>query len=492
LAVLEELPTLGVLDRSADGVEAASLTCVPATLPPAGPDLPDPADLPGKDPVGSTVADPFPVLEAAVDWDALPDAVRLRLADVAAGAVAGIPDSVVPVQVRPVARFAPAKRARLGAAALLAGLRDSPTFRVAVTEWARAHRPDSLDAASTDAATAAAAALLLGQRSAGERVAEVARRSTDAQLRAERDAAVAKADRLAMENRRLRSELDATAAQRAGSAGEAEASRLRSRLREQGIRLRQALDRADRATTDRDAELTEARRALTAAQAQCDRERERAELATQRAQRAMAEAETARQAAREARAADEVRLALLVDTVAGAVAGLRRELALADQLPADGLRPADLVRRGSALKTTPRVEDAAALDRLLALPVVHLVVDGYNVTKTGYPALTLSDQRNRLTGQLAALAARTGVEVTVVFDGAAVISVPTTTSRGVRVLFSDNGVLADDVIRELVAAEPRGRPVVVVTSDQAVAESVRRHGAYSVPSAVLLTRLTRS
>jgi predicted RNA-binding protein with PIN domain len=252
------------------------------------------------------------------------------------------------------------------------------------------------------------------------------------------------------------------------------------------------LDRADRATTDRDAELTEARRALTAAQAQCDRERERAELATQRAQRAMAEAETARQAAREARAADEVRLALLVDTVAGAVAGLRRELALADQLPADGLRPADLVRRGSALKTTPRVEDAAALDRLLALPVVHLVVDGYNVTKTGYPALTLSDQRNRLTGQLAALAARTGVEVTVVFDGAAVISVPTTTSRGVRVLFSDNGVLADDVIRELVAAEPRGRPVVVVTSDQAVAESVRRHGAYSVPSAVLLTRLTRS
>jgi predicted RNA-binding protein with PIN domain len=128
---------------------------------------------------------------------------------------------------------------------------------------------------------------------------------------------------------------------------------------------------------------------------------------------------------------------------------------------------------------------------LLALPVVHLVVDGYNVTKTGYPDLTLSDQRDRLTGQLAALAARTGAEITVVFDGAAVVAVPVTSSRGVRVLFSAPGVLADDVIRDLVAAEPRGRPVVVVTSDREVAESVRSRGAHPVASAVLLTRLAR-
>jgi predicted RNA-binding protein with PIN domain len=124
--------------------------------------------------------------------------------------------------------------------------------------------------------------------------------------------------------------------------------------------------------------------------------------------------------------------------------------------------------------------------------MVHLVVDGYNVTKTGYPDLTLSDQRDRLTGQLAALAARTGAEITVVFDGAAVVAVPITTSRGVRVLFSDPGVLADDVIRALVAAEPRGRPVVVGTSDRAVAEAVRRCGAYPVSAAVLLARLSRS
>ncbi|MGH4014920.1 MAG: NYN domain-containing protein [Pseudonocardiaceae bacterium] len=471
----------------------------------AGPDPPAAAESPGGPPADTTVEDQLRAADASacaetddestVDWDALPDAVRLRLADVTAGAVAGLPGSDLPAAVRPVARFAPAKRARLGGPALLAGLRDSATFRAAVIEWARANRPEALDATASDTASAAAAAVLLGTQDAGEQVAEVARRSSGAQLRAERDAALAKVERLTVENRRLRRELDAAtaAAQRAGASGEADASRLRSRLREQGARLRQALDRADEAMQDRDADLTEVRSALAAAEAQRDRERERAELASRRAERAAAEIETARQALREARAADEVRLALLVNTVAGAVAGLRRELALGEHAATGGPRPADLVSGGSPPSVgSGRLVDPAALDRLLALPVVHLVVDGYNVTKTGYPDLTLSDQRDRLIGQLAALAARTGAEITVVFDGAAVVAVPVTASRGVRVLFSDPGVLADDVIRGLVAAEPQGRPVVVVSSDRAIAESVRRCGAYPVPSAVLLTRLNRS
>jgi predicted RNA-binding protein with PIN domain len=421
--------------------------------------------------------------------------VRWRLADIAAVAVAGIPSSDMPAAVRPVARFAPAKRARRGGPLLLAGLRDSTTFRTAVIEWARTHRPEVLDLTAPDMASAAAAAVLLGAPDAGERIAAVARRSSGAQLRTERDAALAKVDRLVEENQRLRRELDAatSAARRAGAAGDADADRLRTRLREQGIRLRQALDQADQLAAARDAELSEVRRTLAEVEAQRDRERDRAELASRRAERAVAEAETARQAVREARAADEVRLRLLVDTVAGAVSGLRHELALGEHAPSGGLRPADLVSGGSPLsKVSDQVADPATLDRLLALPMVHLVVDGYNVTKTGYPDLTLSDQRDRLTGQLAALAARTGAEITVVFDGAAVVAVPITTSRGVRVLFSDPGVLADDVIRALVAAEPRGRPVVVGTSDRAVAEAVRRCGAYPVSAAVLLARLSRS
>ena len=93
--------------------------------------------------------------------------------------------------------------------------------------------------------------------------------------------------------------------------------------------------------------------------------------------------------------------------------------------------------------------------------------------------------------QLSALAARTGAEVTVVFDGAGVLSVPAASPRGVRVLFSDRGVLADDVIRSLVAAEPPGRPMVVATSDRAVADSVRRRGARPAPASVLVSRLGR-
>jgi predicted RNA-binding protein with PIN domain len=50
-------------------------------------------------------------------------------------------------------------------------------------------------------------------------------------------------------------------------------------------------------------------------------------------------------------------------------------------------------------------------------------------------------------------------------------------------------VIADDVIRALVAAEPEGRPVLVATSDRAVVASVRRSGAHALPSSVLLARL---
>jgi predicted RNA-binding protein with PIN domain len=207
-----------------------------------------------------------------------------------------------------------------------------------------------------------------------------------------------------------------------------------------------------------------------------------------RAERASADAEIARQSAREAREADEVRLALLIDTIDGAVSGLRRELALGDR----GARPADMVRGvTSGLGPGGRIQDVPALDRHLALPNVHLIVDGYNVTKTGYPELALADQRDRLIHQLSALAARTAAEVTVVFDGAGVLSVPAAVPRGVRVLFSDRGVLADDVIRALVAAEPKGRPMVVATSDRAVADSVRAAGAHPAPSAVLVSRLGR-
>jgi predicted RNA-binding protein with PIN domain len=429
--------------------------------------------------------------ESTVDWAALPDAVRSRIAELGAEAIGALPSVDIPQQLRAVARFTPAKRARLGSGPIIANLRGSTAFRTAVVEWCRKHRPAALDVHGDDPVAVAAAAVLLGEDSAGHYLELVARRASDAALRAQRDAAVVRADRAEAELAKLRGELESVqdAVAKARQEAEVELERLRKRLREQGVKLREAKDEAARAGSEIERVRAEAAAALAAMTEQRDREHERAEVERGRAGRAEADAEIARQAAREARQADEVRLALLVDTLDGAVTGLRRELALGGTGP----RPADLVRGATeAQGTVSRVEDPAALERLLALPTVHLVVDGYNVTKTGYPELSLSDQRDRLTRQLAALAARTSAEVTLVFDGAGVVAVPTTTPRGVRVLFSDPGVLADDVIRALVTAEPEGRPVVVVTSDRAVADSVRRRGAHPVPSAVLLARLGRS
>ncbi|HEX4724892.1 MAG TPA: NYN domain-containing protein [Pseudonocardiaceae bacterium] len=430
------------------------------------------------------------VVSPSVDWTDLPDAVRSRLAEIAADAVGEIPALDIPQPVRAVARFAPAKRARLGAVPLLSGLRGFPAFRTAVTEWAREHRPTVLDLTASDPTAAATAALLLADGSAVHYLELVRRRALDATLRAERDTAVTRATKLEAELTRVRTELNRAEGNAGQVVGErdAELEKLLKRLREQGVRLREARDEAAAARADAEQMRVQTeldRKSLTAER---DRERERADAERAKARRAEADAQAARQAAREARQADEVRLQLLVDTLDGAVTGLRRELALGGSGP----RPADLVRGASAAQSTVgRVADPAALDRLLALPTVHLVVDGYNVTKTGYPELPLVDQRDRLVHQLAALAARTGAEVTLVFDGAGVVSVPSAAPRGVRVLFSDPGVLADDVIRALVTAEPEGRPVVVVTSDRAVADSVRRRGAHPVPSAVLLARISR-
>ena len=87
---------------------------------------------------------------------------------------------------------------------------------------------------------------------------------------------------------------------------------------------------------------------------------------------------------------------------------------------------------------------------------------------------------------------RTGAEVTCVFDGAELGGpVPVPQHKGVRVLFSRPGEIADELIRRLVAAEPEGRPVIVVSSDREVAEGVRRSGARPVPSAMLVRALAR-
>jgi hypothetical protein len=59
------------------------------------------------------------------------------------------------------------------------------------------------------------------------------------------------------------------------------------------------------------------------------------------------------------------------------------------------------------------------------------------------------------------------------------------------VVWSPPGRTADEVVLELVAAEPPGRPVVVVSSDHAVRDGARARRAHAIPSRALLDRLDR-
>jgi predicted RNA-binding protein with PIN domain len=412
--------------------------------------------------------------------------VRERLAVLAAAALPTLARADVPATVAHLGRFTAVKRARLGAPVLVAALVEHPRFRVAVLEHARAQPSCELDPDGPEPARAAAAAVLLADPRAAQLVTAAAEIDLAAGLRAELDGA-------RREIRRVRGELERVTAEltRARSVGVSAVvddgtDKLRQRLREQGRRLREATDalaRVEPVASVPTAELDQVR---------AERDEALADVAAQRvrAERAEAARDVALRADRAARDADELRLALLLDTLGGVAAGLRHELGV--RVGTTGARPADGLTGAAPVPVGRRLGDLAALDRALALTNTHLVVDGYNVTKTGYPQLELVAQRDRLVRDLGLLAARTSAEVTVVFDGAAVTARGGQVwARGVRVLFSAAGVIADDVVGDVVAAEPVGRPLVVASSDREVADAARARGAHTVASAVLVERLAR-
>ena len=134
-----------------------------------------------------------------------------------------------------------------------------------------------------------------------------------------------------------------------------------------------------------------------------------------------------------------------------------------------------------------------AAEHLLRTPGVTLIVDGYNVTMTGWPELAAGEQRRRLVTALQGLAARTATHSEVVFDGAAVDPslVPTAGRQLVRVRFSSPGVEADDVVLDLVERLPAATPLVVASSDKRVREGAKRLGANLLHARQLLDLLRR-
>lgn len=428
--------------------------------------------------------------------DAVPEAVRAAVLPLAAEVLGALDPGAVPASLAAVRRFAPRRRVTAGAGPLwLAVVRDD-VFRARVARaWSHAHPDLAADLLADPPAPGvpgtrldlAVGAVLLRPDGWEARLSAVDTPPAGADAPAQPDADHAhRAHRAEAELRRLAARLTAET-ERADTA-EAELVSLRRELR----RLRSDADRSR----------SEARRAAEhAAEVAAAAERVHAETARVRAsadddrRRAEDLARVAREDAAALRELAQVRVRLLLDTLVEAGSALREELAL----PPAGRMPADLVAPPLPAPGGPRptsrgrfADDPALLDDLLAMPRVHLLVDGYNVSKLAWPDQPLTEQRRRLTERLATLAGRTGAEVTCCFDGreSEAPGRAPAAPRGVRVLFSQ-GEIADDLLRRLVRAEPPGRVVVAVTSDRALGADLEAAGARVLPSATLLARLGR-
>ncbi|MEW2121295.1 NYN domain-containing protein [Streptomyces sp. NPDC005474] len=428
----------------------------------------------------------------------LPDGVRRRVVQIVSDGFGGLTVAELPAQLRQYARFAPNRRAKFAGNAMAAALESDTLFRQRIGEKLRETQPElagALDAGSpppaADPLDVAAAAYVLRPTgwvklvtAAGEEAQRADAERADDESRAEldrlREELATARDHTRTETERLRTELESA---------KKEAESLHRKLRAALSDVKRGEAALRKVHVEMESLRTEGHTQVSAAESESRRLKGR-----------LSEVETAleasRRAAREGRSVEDMRVRLLLDTVLDAAQGLRRELAL----PPVSVRPAETVEAVEPGRMTPKdiatralsENDPAILDQLLALPQAHLVVDGYNVTKTGYPQMPLEKQRLRLLGQLSQLAAQTGAEVTCVFDGAELAApVLLAPPRGVRVLFSKAGVTADELIRQLVRAEPPGRPVIVVSTDREVADGIAKAGARPVASVVLLKRFSR-
>jgi predicted RNA-binding protein with PIN domain len=423
-------------------------------------------------------------------FDDLPAAVRARLVALSSQGLAAMPTSQVPGPLRKSVSFAPAKRAKLVGPQLGAAVENDDDFRGHLAMQVRALSPETVamlesgEPCPEESLTEAAAVAFIVRTPAWAEVVELARKADDrttshgdlsgAVSRLSASLADARAD-VKQARTRFRAQLDAV---------KAENAQLRRVLGHTRVELKEQMERADEAVAA--AAQQQVAAATTARALEAEVRRLHARITDLEAQNT-----SARRAARYGRGSEAMRLRLLLDTMVEAVGGLRRELALppSDLLPADtvdAIEPeADSLVAGVGRALLD--DDPSLLRRLLELPKVHLIIDGYNVSMAAWPSAPLDQQRESLATRVGSLVGGKGVETTIVFDGAELLHPPVMSSRRVvRIRFSPRGVIADDVIRELVEAEPAGRPVVVVSTDRELATSVTKKGARAVASMALI------
>lgn len=301
------------------------------------------------------------------------------------------------------------------------------------------------------------------------RVTQQQRHNAMAQLRSQRDGAVSQRDQARVERDEARAQRDGAVGREAG---------LRDRIEE----LEQVLGscQADLAalTTDIAAHDDQMRQAL-------DRERRRGTAQREGLDRDLADARRELDRARR-------QISRLERTGAGATLPPTTATLTTPPVAAAGVawsRDDDMVVPGrpSRLPARVRLDTREGALELLA-PGRVVLVDGYNVTRTHKPDLSLEQQRQWLRNGLGSLATRTRVDVTVIFDAhvEGAYGGGGGRRRGVTVRYSMPGITADDELVLAVEAMAPDAPVIVVTDDRELRSRLSALGADLLHTAVLV------
>lgn len=125
---------------------------------------------------------------------------------------------------------------------------------------------------------------------------------------------------------------------------------------------------------------------------------------------------------------------------------------------------------------------------------LHIIIDGYNLIRQSKALSRLDRQdiargREALIAQLAAYRRLKPHRITVVFDGARApeLAPPRDRMKGISIVFSRGGELADNVITRMARQERE--QAMVVSSDQAVARAAAAYGAAAIDSLEFESRM---
>jgi predicted RNA-binding protein with PIN domain len=125
---------------------------------------------------------------------------------------------------------------------------------------------------------------------------------------------------------------------------------------------------------------------------------------------------------------------------------------------------------------------------------MHIIIDGYNLIRQSTVLSRLDRQdiargREALIGRLAAYRRLKPHRITVVFDGARALEPSPDRDRvkGISIVFSRGGELADSVITRMARQERE--QAMVVSSDQAVARAAAACGASVIDSPEFESRM---